>query len=42
MRTRAFERGRYLIERERTGLSEHAVHHFYCMVLDAHARTVRA
>jgi choline monooxygenase len=42
MRTPAFERGRYLIDRERTGLSEHAVHHFHSLVLDAYARAVRA
>jgi carnitine monooxygenase subunit len=41
MRTPAFERGRYLIDRERTGLSEHAVHHFHALVLEAYARGVR-
>jgi carnitine monooxygenase subunit len=41
MRTPAFDRGRYLIDRERTGLSEHAVHHFHSLVLDAYSRAVR-
>ena len=41
MRTPAFDRGRYLINRERTGLGEHAFHHFHSLVFDAYARAVR-
>jgi carnitine monooxygenase subunit len=40
MRSGAFERGRYLIDRVRTGLSEHAVHHFHSLVFDAYSRAV--
>ena len=38
MRTPAFERGRYLVDPEGSGLSEHAVHHFHGLVLDAYRR----
>src|SRR5262249_8803786 len=38
MDSMAFERGRYLIDRVKTGLSEHAVHHFHSLVLDAYSR----
>ena len=38
MRTPAFERGRYLVDPEGSGLSEHAVHHFHGLVLDAYGR----
>ena len=38
MRTPAFERGRYLVDPAGSGLSEHAVHHFHGMVLDAYRR----
>lgn len=41
MHTPAYERGRYLIDRVRTGLSEHAVHHFHSLIFDAYARAVR-
>ena len=37
MRTPAFRRGRYLIDKEGSGQSEHAVHHFHGLVLDAYA-----
>ncbi len=36
MRTPAFEQGRYLVDPEDSGLSEHAVHHFHCLVLQAY------
>ena len=38
MRTPAFERGRYLVDPDGSGLSEHAVHHFHGLVLDAYGR----
>ena len=38
MRTPAFQRGRYLVDPERSGLSEHAVHHFHGLVLEAYRR----
>ena len=38
MRTPAFERGRYVVDPEGSGLSEHAVHHFHGMVLAAYRR----
>ena len=36
MRTPAFEQGRFLVDPEGSGMSEHAVHHFHGMVLDAY------
>ena len=38
MRTPAFQRGRYLVDPDGSGLSEHAVHHFHGLVLDAYRR----
>ena len=38
MRTGAFEQGRYLVDPDGSGLSEHAVHHFHGQVLDAYRR----
>ena len=38
MRTPAFQRGRYVVDPEGSGLSEHAVHHFHGLVLDAYRR----
>ena len=38
MGTPAFERGRYLVDPQGSGLSEHAVHHFHGLVLEAYAR----
>jgi choline monooxygenase len=35
MRTPAFEQGRYMIDIDGSGQSEHAVHHFHSLVLDA-------
>ena len=40
MRTPAFRQGRYMIDREDTGMSEHAVHHFHGLVLDAYKKAV--
>ncbi len=40
MRTPAFEQGRYVVDPEGSGLSEHAVHHFHGLVLDAYRRAV--
>lgn len=42
MRTPAFEQGRYLVDPEGSGLSEHAVHHFHGLVLDAYQRACEA
>ena len=36
MRTPAFQQGRYMIDPEGSGMSEHAVHHFHGLVLDAY------
>ena len=36
MRTPAFQRGRYLVDPGDSGLSEHAVHHFHGLVLEAY------
>ena len=38
MRTPAFQRGRYLVDPGGSGLSEHAVHHFHGLVLEAYRR----
>lgn len=38
MRTPAFEQGRLVVDREGSGLSEHALHHFHGLVLDAYRR----
>lgn len=35
MRTPAFEQGRYVINHRKSSMSEHAVHHFHGLVLDA-------
>ena len=36
MQTPAFNQGRYLVDPDGSGLSEHAVHHFHGLVLDAY------
>ena len=41
MQTPAFNQGRYLIDPEGSGLSEHAVHHFHGLVLDAYRGAVQ-
>ena len=38
MRTPAFEQGRYMIDSDGSGLSEHGVHHFHGLVLSAYER----
>ncbi len=38
MRTPAFRHGRYLIDKAGSGMSEHGVHHFHGLVLDAYAQ----
>lgn len=38
MSTPAFNSGRYMVDVEGSGLSEHAVHHFHGLVLDAYKR----
>ncbi|MBX2883252.1 MAG: ring-hydroxylating oxygenase subunit alpha [Granulosicoccus sp.] len=40
MATPAFRQGRYLVDPEKSGLSEHAVHHFHSLVLQAYRETV--
>jgi len=42
MRTPAFNQGRYMIDPNGSGLSEHAVHHFHGLVLDAYKRASNA
>jgi choline monooxygenase len=36
MSTPAFDRGRFIVDPERSGLSEHGVHHFHGLVLEAY------
>ena len=38
MRTPAFNQGRYMIDPDGSGMSEHAVHHFHGLILDAYAQ----
>jgi choline monooxygenase len=38
MQTPAFKQGRYMIDPEGSGMSEHAVHHFHGMLLEAYER----
>jgi carnitine monooxygenase subunit len=38
MRTPAFEQGRLVVDRTGSGQSEHALHHFHGLVLDAYRR----
>lgn len=38
MRTPAFEQGRIVVDRAGSGVSEHALHHFHGLVLDAYRR----
>jgi len=38
MQTPAFRQGRYLIDKNGSGMSEHGVHHFHGLVLDAYAK----
>ena len=40
MRSGDFKSGRYMIDPEGSGLSEHAVHHFHGLVLDAYSKIV--
>ena len=40
MRTPAFNQGRYLVDPDNSGLSEHAVHHFHSLILDAYQQAV--
>lgn len=35
LRSRGYHQGRFIVDDERSGLSEHAVHHFHGLVLDA-------
>ncbi len=41
MQTPAFEQGRYMVDPEGSGMSEHAVHHFHGLILDAYAGAVK-
>ena len=41
MQTPAFKQGRYMVDPEGSGLSEHAVHHFHGLVLNAYANAVQ-
>lgn len=38
MQTPAFQQGRYIIDPEGSGMSEHAVHHFHGLLLEAYER----
>ena len=42
MRTPAFEQGRYLVDPEGSGFSEHAVHHFHSLLLKAYEQAKTA
>jgi len=35
LRSRGYDQGRFMVDRARSEISEHAVHHFQRMVLDA-------
>ncbi len=41
MRTPAFDQGRIVVDSEGSGLSEHGVHHFHGLLLDAYAKAVQ-
>ncbi|MBT4393617.1 MAG: aromatic ring-hydroxylating dioxygenase subunit alpha, partial [Acidiferrobacteraceae bacterium] len=38
MRTPGFTQGRYLVDPDGSGMSEHGVHHFHGLILDAYQR----
>ena len=40
MGTPAFEQGRYLVDPQKSGLSEHAVHHFHSLLLKSYKQAV--
>lgn len=42
MNTPAFESGRYMVDADGSGMSEHAVHHFHGLVLQAYRRASEA
>ena len=42
MQTPAFNQGRYLVDPDGSGLSEHAVHHFHGLLLDAYRGAVQS
>jgi choline monooxygenase len=42
MNTPAFNSGRYMVDVEGSGASEHAVHHFHGLMLDAYKRASEA
>jgi len=42
MRTPAFEEGRFMVDPAGSGMSEHAVHHFHGLVLDAYRRVIQS
>ena len=42
MNTPAFEQGRIIHDPEGSGKSEHAVHHFHGLVLDAYEKALQA
>ena len=42
MQTPAFNQGRYMVDPEGSGMSEHAVHHFHGLVLDAYQRACQS
>ena len=42
MRSGDFSSGRYIVDKEGSGMSEHAVHHFHGMLLNAYSKVVDA
>ncbi|MEM7535565.1 MAG: ring-hydroxylating oxygenase subunit alpha [Chloroflexota bacterium] len=42
MRTPAFKQGRYLVDPNGSGMSEHAIHHFHGLILDAYKGACQA
>ena len=42
MRTPAFKQGRYMVDPDGSGMSEHAVHHFHSLILQAYERACGA
>ena len=42
MRSGDFSSSRYMVDKEGSGMSEHAVHHFHGLLLEAYSRVVEA
>jgi len=38
LKSRGYDQGRFIVDADRTDMSEHAVHHFHALVVEAMAR----